>query len=306
MCKSKGMVINMITSCVILNYNDSQTTAKLVSKIREYNSIDYIVIVDNKSTDDSYEILKQYETSTVYVILSPQNGGYGYGNNVGILYSYEELEATHILIANPDVEFTEECVNELKETILFNENVAITAPVMKDSSGKVSKTIAWRMPHLVDYVLKGSSLYYNIFGSKMIYTNKYFKGEKYSKVDIVPGSLLMVDAKVMVSYGMYDENIFLYCEETVLAHKLREAGFDTVLLLNKSYTHYHSTSISKTYKSFDKTKKILLSSKMCYMKNYMKINKRQEILIRCFNILIYFETELISVTKKLIKNVRKR
>ncbi len=297
----------MVTTCVILNYNDSKTTAKLLLRIKEYKSIDYIVIVDNNSTDDSYLTLKQYESTKVHVILSPQNGGYGYGNNIGILYSYEQLKATHILIANPDVEFTEECVDKLKGAFLICDNCAIVAPVMKDSNRKIVEAIAWRMPpSLIDYVFKSSILYCKIFGSKMIYPQKYFKGKKIVKVDIVPGSLLMVDAKIMINHGMYDENIFLYCEETVLAYKLKKAGFDTFIILDQSYVHQHSTSIRKTFPSIIKTKKILLLSRMYYMKNYMKINRFEEILIRCFNLLVIVEIAAISVIKKCIRGKKEK
>lgn len=40
---------------VILNYNDYQTTKDMIDNIKDYDSIDHIVIVDNKSTDNSYE-----------------------------------------------------------------------------------------------------------------------------------------------------------------------------------------------------------------------------------------------------------
>ena len=39
--------------CVILNYNDSETTIKLLSHISGFDSLDEIIVVDNKSTDDS-------------------------------------------------------------------------------------------------------------------------------------------------------------------------------------------------------------------------------------------------------------
>ena len=43
---------------VIINYNDYETTEILLNNIKEYDSLDSIVIVDNHSTDDSYKLLK--------------------------------------------------------------------------------------------------------------------------------------------------------------------------------------------------------------------------------------------------------
>lgn len=45
-------------SCVILNYNDAETTEKLVKQIVDYNVLHQIIVVDNASTDDSLERLK--------------------------------------------------------------------------------------------------------------------------------------------------------------------------------------------------------------------------------------------------------
>ena len=41
----------------ILNYNDADTTENLLKSIEHYSSIDNIVVVDNNSTDDSYDYL---------------------------------------------------------------------------------------------------------------------------------------------------------------------------------------------------------------------------------------------------------
>ena len=41
-------------SCVILNYNDADTTIDLVERIEGYDLLWQIIIVDNCSTDDSW------------------------------------------------------------------------------------------------------------------------------------------------------------------------------------------------------------------------------------------------------------
>ena len=74
------------TGIVILNYNDYETTINMLNSIKDYDSLDHIVVVDNKSTDNSYEVLKPYESKKIDVIQSKSNKGYSYGNNVGIKY----------------------------------------------------------------------------------------------------------------------------------------------------------------------------------------------------------------------------
>ena len=59
--------------------------------------------------------------------------------------------------------------------------------------------------------------------------------------------MFMMNAKEMLKHGMYDENIFLYCEEISLAIKLKKAGKKTALLPRQYFIHNHSVSISKSY-----------------------------------------------------------
>ena len=69
--------------CVILNFNDAPTTIKLVRSIKNYRVINYLVIVDNHSTDNSFVELKKLEAldcKHIKVIRTVKNGGYGYGN----------------------------------------------------------------------------------------------------------------------------------------------------------------------------------------------------------------------------------
>lgn len=41
-------------ACLILNYNDAETTSKLINRLQSNKTVNHILIVDNCSTDDSY------------------------------------------------------------------------------------------------------------------------------------------------------------------------------------------------------------------------------------------------------------
>ena len=92
---------------IILNQNDSDTTRKLCETIQGYDSIDHIVIVGNLSPDGSFWQLKSLAGDKVDVIQSDKNGGYSYGNNYGAFYLIDKYMVDILVIANPDVEFTE-------------------------------------------------------------------------------------------------------------------------------------------------------------------------------------------------------
>ena len=51
----------MKVCCVIVNYNDGDTVMNLVDRITGFKVLEGIVVVDNRSTDDSLEKLRSLE-----------------------------------------------------------------------------------------------------------------------------------------------------------------------------------------------------------------------------------------------------
>lgn len=258
-----------IVTCVILNYNDVFTTIKLVESIKNFPLLNFIVVVDNCSTDDSLNQLQRYKSDKIHVIQSPRNGGYGSGNNVGLFYSFDALGADYSIIANPDVHFSEECVSKFLRSFKGDESVAVVSAKQSNSSD-----CAWKNCSILQYVL-ATSLFFEVWLKIRSYPKGYLKGKDSVPVFAVPGSLLMVDLKKMIKYGMYDEEFFLYYEEPVLAQKFADAGLKTVLRLDCSYVHNHHVSISKTYNRWSQQHAILLKSAKLFLKKYKKANALQ-------------------------------
>lgn len=253
----------MKIGCVILNYNDSTTTISLLNKIKSFHLLNRIIVVDNCSKDNSYQALKEFEDSKIKVIKSTRNGGYGYGNNLGIKYLKEIDEPDFILIANPDVQFTENVINQMIENT--SDDVALIAPLTLDMSGNVQLPVAWKVPRLKDFFLFSSIVLNKLF-KPMSYTKDYFQKD-ICEVGCVQGSFFMINAK-NIGDRIYDENIFLYFEESCLGKMFQDRGLKTILLTNVTYIHAHSASINKTIKSEVNKRRIMLDSFLQYFKDY--------------------------------------
>ena len=132
----------METVLITLNYNDYETTSKFVDSIKNYKSLDLIVVVDNNSSDDSYKKLKMLENKKIIVLKSDKNGGYGYGNNIGIKYVEERYKNANVIISNPDIEFKEDVVTKLISDLDNNDKYAVVGLVI-NTHGKISK--AWKL-----------------------------------------------------------------------------------------------------------------------------------------------------------------
>ena len=276
-------------SCVILNYNDAETTLNLVSSIKGYSLIDHIVIVDNCSTDDSWESLSCQNAGKVHVVKSPRNGGYGFGNNVGLRYSADVLHVDYSIVANPDVLFDENCVRKFIQTLQEDPSVAVVSAKQSNSPD-----CAWKDCSILQYIL-ATSLFFEVWLKIRSYPKNYFIGKDSVPVFAVPGSLLMVDLKKMLQYGMYDEDFFLYYEEFVLAQKFANAGLKTILRLDCSYVHNHHVSISKAYNRWSQQHAILLNSAELFLKKYKKANALQMIFAKLWFAYTKLEFKLYDV-----------
>lgn len=290
----------MKINCVILNYNDAQTVEKLVKQIEGYDCLDGIVVVDNASSDDSQDRLKGLESEKVSVICAEKNGGYGAGNNLGIRYAIEHNGATHVVIANPDVSFAESCIQGLAGVFQRHPKVGAAAAVMEDKNYKRFQN-GWRRQGFWGQLLYMGPISRRLFAPWLNYPMSYFRGRKEVPVDVVHGSMLMVRSRAFLECGGYDEGIFLYQEEMVLADRMRSAGWRTALLLTESYRHEHSVSISKSFRHELERQRLREQSVLYYMRHYLSINRLQEFLaeiwfrgirmeVRVFNKIVRFRT----------------
>lgn len=253
---------------IVLNYNDYKTTSKFLEIIKDYKTIDHIVVIDNNSSDDSYELLLKYKSDKIHVIKSEKNGGYSYGNNYGIKYAMKEFNTEYIIISNPDVFFEEKVVDDMKKMYDKEERVAIVAPTML-INGELKWT-SWKLPKFKDDLISLSDMLKRWLGDKTLYPKEHFNGE-YSFVDVLPGSLFMIPANVMKKIGFFDEDVFLYCEEKMLSKRLLDRGYKNIILNNITYDHQHSVSIGKNINNSIKIYKLMADSTYIYNVKYNNI-----------------------------------
>lgn len=95
-----------MTAFVILHYRAIDTTRKCVESIKALAGAKHIVIVDNASPNGTGAELTQEFASDPYVdvILNPDNSGFARGNNLGVRYVADELDADFVCVLNNDVE----------------------------------------------------------------------------------------------------------------------------------------------------------------------------------------------------------
>lgn len=294
----------MKVCCVIVNYNDGDTVMNLVDRITGFKVLEGIVVVDNRSTDDSLEKLRSLEGDKVTVIRGERNGGYGYGNNLGVQYAVKVMGATHVAIANPDVEFTERTILALGRLFQKHPDLGAAAPVMEDMQyGGLGR--GWRLHGFLGELLVMGPVSRRLFRRFLNYPEQYYRGKRVVGVGAVHGSMLMVDGKAFLECGGYDEGIFLYQEESVLGWRMRTGGYRTAVLMTETYVHRHGTSIIKSCESQMRRQMIRHESVLYYMKHYLYINRFQQLAAKVWFGGILAEIWLAGAGKAVFGDVRK-
>ena len=88
---------------IIINYNDYKTTKRLLDNIKDYKVIDKIYVVDNHSTDNSYEELKKLNIKRYEVIETSSNKGFAFALNIGAKKAIEDFGNVDIIFSNSDI-----------------------------------------------------------------------------------------------------------------------------------------------------------------------------------------------------------
>ncbi|HEY6328040.1 MAG TPA: glycosyltransferase family 2 protein [Blastocatellia bacterium] len=194
-------------SIVIVNYNGgARIIACLACLLETLDSCAEVIIVDNASSDGSPE---QIETAYpgIQLIRAGANLGFGAGCNLGTRHA----RGAHVVFLNPDTTVTEGWLRELLGELDRNNPALVTSKIlMADDPSKIN-TCGNRI-HLT-----GLTLCRGINGPQESYSTR-------EEVDAVSGAAFGISRELFQRLGGFDEEMFLYVEDTDLSLRARLAG----------------------------------------------------------------------------------
>jgi GT2 family glycosyltransferase len=214
-----------------------------------------IIVVDNASTDNSFQKLKALARKMEHlrVVDNKKNLGFSGGNNVGMKLAKGEF----ILILNSDTVVQSSALSEMVAWMRKNPKAGAVSCALKNKDGSLQGTggyfpnlfrvFSWMffiddLP-LVDSIIKP---FHPMHSRSPIY-----KGEKVYKkakeLDWVTGAFLLVRKKVLDEVGLFDEDYFMYTEDTDLCFRIKRAGWGVWYLPQWGITHLGGASSTKEF-----------------------------------------------------------
>lgn len=226
---------------VILNYNSLKDTLKCIDSLARQEDVQLdIIVVDNasSSTNDIALLQESCKARGILFHSAMNNLGYNAGNNIGMRIALDAgCEA--ILIANPDMEFpdTRYVATLYREMMLHKDCAAISGSIISPEGRHqtpMKRDDSWT---------GGFAWIKDLFGLKKKTSAEYADFIDNPTVSHQCGKLsgccLMLKSNYLLTNGLFDENLFLYCEESVLSRQIERAGQTMYYTADTYAVHRH-------------------------------------------------------------------
>lgn len=181
-----------------------------------------VTIVDNASVDGTPEAVERV-APWVRLVRSDRNLGYAGGINLGFRHGLGR-RGTYIL--NPDAVPAPDSVRILLDAAVNDPTIGIVVPMIQNSDG-VLKFSLRREPTLLralgETVLGGHrAARFPLLGDMIRDPKAYHEG---ATADWATGAAMFLTRSAVEAVGRWDEQFFLYSEETDYALRTRDAGY---------------------------------------------------------------------------------
>ena len=196
-----------------------------------------ILVIDNHSEDDSIGVLRnrlrrlrrvdngQWTTdsssplSSVRIIETPRNLGYGKGNN----FARRFIHGKYILIINPDNELEPDALQKMVEVMETDPSIGIIAPKLIHEDGTIRDSYR-SFPTITDVFIKRTALRH-LFPERMRqYLQWGASTEQPRTVDWVVGACMLLRRELYEELGGFDPRFFLFFEDTDLCRRSAQLG----------------------------------------------------------------------------------
>jgi hypothetical protein len=205
-------------------------------------------IVVDTSTLDVPEIANAIASnawsSWVTLIAATRNGGFAYGNNLGIEQARQASTPDYVLLLNPDTVVRQGAILALVDFLQKHPDVGIAGSGFENLDG-TDWPIAFRFPSILSEIEQGVQL-----GIVSRLLRRWIVAVPMSNmaqpIDWVPGASMMIRRTVIDNIGGLDEGYFLYFEETDFCLRAKQAGFATWYVPKSRVMHIAGQSTKLT------------------------------------------------------------
>ncbi len=212
----------MSTFVIIVTFNGSTWIRGALDSLRQSSAALTTVVVDNASSDDTVDIVRQHYPEVV-LLAQNENTGFGIGNNIGISHAIG-ADAAYVFLLNQDAYVTPHAVAELTAFLDQNRDYGIVSPLhcspdlhRVDPNTQRGYLQRYASNYLSDACVGQVKAHYDIVG--------------------INAAAWMVRASVFRAVGGFDPLFFMYGEDDDLIARFAHLGHKFALLPASRIVH---------------------------------------------------------------------
>ena len=203
---------------LIVSFNSRDDLPRLLDSLAGCGA-EPIILVDNASTDDSAELVRQ-RYPHVELFQQDENRGFAAGNNVG----YAHLRARwpdvpYVALLNPDTVVEPGALGAMADHLDTHPHVACVQPkiLMHPDTRRINTAGNW-------------SHYLGFGGVTGCDEPDDGRFDEPRAIDFASGAAMMLRIAAVEPVGLFDDAFFMYLEDAELSWKLRLTGHEGVSL----------------------------------------------------------------------------
>jgi len=215
-------------SVVVVTFNALPWVERALESVRGHET----VVVDHGSTDGTLELVR--ERFPEARVIEQENKGLGGGSNAGMRIA----SGDYFLLLNSDAWALDDAVERLVAFAEEHPEAAVVGPRLLNPDGSLQRSVrgfptVWRLAteYLFLRKLAPRSRALNAF------YGAGFDHEEVREAEFLMGSVLLVRREAADTVGLFDEDFFMFSEETDWLYRFRQAGWKVLFTPDAEFVH---------------------------------------------------------------------
>jgi GT2 family glycosyltransferase len=219
-----------------------------------------ISIIDNSNSEEISEYIKGLKGYNILYHHSPDNLGFGKGHNLSYKKYIKDWGPDFLVLANPDLKLEEESlyalIDEFKK-LEKDERVGLVGPRLINENGNVENSIL-DDTNVLDL---GFNMFTQLIGKKR---KERMLPNKVTEVFGLSGALLLFRPSLIDEVGLFDNDFFMYHEDTDFSARLNSSGRKNYYIPQVTFTHSIGKSKGDSLEAQNWRKERMMKSYLTY------------------------------------------
>ncbi|HEY6835382.1 MAG TPA: glycosyltransferase family 2 protein [Gaiellaceae bacterium] len=225
-------------SVVVVTFNALPWIERCLESVRTYETI----VVDHGSTDGTLELVRRRFPQAR--LIEEGNTGLGAGSNTGM----RAASGDYFLLLNSDAWAVGDAVERLAAFAGEQPEAAVVGPKLLNPDGSLQRSVRgfptlWRLSTEYFFLRKlgPRTRAFNAFYAER------FPHDEVREAEFLMGACLLVRREAADTVGLFDEDFFMFSEETDWCYRFRQAGWKVLFYPGAEFVHVGGATTSQNW-----------------------------------------------------------